>query len=125
MRRSLALLAFVAFVPTSAGAATHAVAMSDHIFWSTTAMSSTITIAPGDTVTWENRGNVTHNAHADDGTWASPDLRPGQSYSRTFRQPGVYGYICTLHVVEQMFGTVIVAGAPAGTQRVFVPMTTR
>jgi plastocyanin len=98
--------------------------MSDHIFWSSAAMSSAITIKAGDTVTWENRGNEFHNATADDGTWASPSLRPGQSYSRTFTQPGEYRYTCTLHVVEEMFGTVVVEGTTP-TNRIFVPMTAR
>jgi plastocyanin len=109
-------------VPASASAATHPVSMADHIFWSTTAMSSVVTVRVGDTVTWENRGNTTHNAQAEDGSWASPNLRPGQSYSRTFTQPGEYRYICSLHVVEEMFGTVIVEGAQAPTRRVFVPI---
>jgi plastocyanin len=120
MRRLLSLLALVVLVPTSAGAATHSVSMADHIFWSSTAMSSAITIRPGDTLTWENRGNTTHNAQAEDGSWASPNLRPGQSFSRTFAEPGEYRYICSLHVVEEMFGTVIVEDTGT-TRRVFVP----
>ena len=98
--------------------------MSDHIFWSSTAMSSEISIQVGDTVTWENRGDTTHNVWAEDGSWASPNLRPGQSYSRTFTQPGEYAYVCSLHVVEEMFGRVIVEGGPA-TTRVFVPISPR
>lgn len=125
MRRLLALLALVALVPTSAGAATHSVSMADHIFWSTTTMSSVLTVRPGDTVTWENRGNTWHNAGAEDGSWSSPNLSPGETYSRTFAQPGEYRYICSLHVVEEMFGTVIVEGAVASTKRLFVPMARR
>jgi plastocyanin len=87
-------------------------------------MSTAITVKVGDTVTWENRVKVIHNATADDGTWASPNLRPGRSYSRTFPQPGEYRYTCSLHVVEEMFGTVIVEG-PSATNRILVPMTAR
>ena len=98
--------------------------MADHVFWSTTAMSSAITVRVGDTVTWENTGNTWHNARAEDGSWASPNLAPGESFSRAFTQPGEYRYICSLHVVEEMFGTVTVEGSSA-TNRVFVPSVPR
>ena len=87
-------------------------------------MSSVITVRVGDTVTWENRGNTWHNARAEDGSWASPNLAPGQSYSRAFTEPGEHRYVCSLHVVEEMFGTVIVEG-PSARHRVFVPTAPR
>jgi plastocyanin len=111
-------------LPGSAGAATQTVAMSDHIFWSFATTSSAVTVWVGDTVTWENRGNVWHNTRADDGAWSSPNLRPGQTYSHTFTAPGEYAYTCTLHRVEEMFGTVVVlpAGSPTASHRLFVPL---
>ncbi|MDQ1396746.1 MAG: hypothetical protein QOG64_2005 [Acidimicrobiaceae bacterium] len=38
----------------------------------------------------------------------SGPLFPGQSFSLTFTAPGVYHYICTLHDLEGMVGTVVV-----------------
>jgi plastocyanin len=105
--------------------------MSENVFWSFTTWSSTVTIRAGDTVTWENRGQVTHNAVADDGSWRSGNLRPGQSYSRRFDSPGEYAYICSLHTAEEMTGKVIVlpaTGSPtpsALTSHVFIPYTAR
>jgi plastocyanin len=103
--------------------------MSEHVFWSFTAWSSTVTVQAGDTVTWENRGQVLHNAEASDGSWRSGNLRPGQSYSRRFDTPGEYAYVCSLHLDEEMFGKVIVlpaAGTPSPpARRVLVPYAAR
>jgi plastocyanin len=103
--------------------------MSENVFWSFTAWSSTVTVQAGDTVTWENRGLEIHNAEAEDGRWSSGNLRPGERYSRRFDAPGEYRYVCTLHIVEEMTGKVVVlpAGAPptplASRRAVFVPYT--
>lgn len=93
--------------------------MSEHIFWSFETWSSAIEIRAGDTVTWENRGLEVHNAAANDGSWRSPDLRPGGRYSRTFTAPGEYRYVCTLHIAEEMFGRVTVLPA-AAAHRTFI-----
>jgi plastocyanin len=66
----------------------------------------TITIKAGDTVTWTNKDSATHNVAADDGSWTSPDLSQGASFSRTFDTPGTYPYNCGFHA--SMKGTVIV-----------------
>lgn len=105
--------------------------MSENVFWSFTTWSSTVTVRVGDTVTWENRGTVFHNATADDGTFRSGNLRAGQSYSYTFTRPGEYAYACTLHVAEEMFGRVVVLPAasptprPSGVRQVLVPYSAR
>ena len=116
---------------TSAAAATATVTMSENVFWSFTAWSSTVTVRAGDTVTWENRGSVTHNAQAEDGSWRSGNLRPGQSFSRRFDTAGEYRYVCTLHVAEEMTGKIVVlpaAGSPTPAARgnhLFIPYATR
>jgi plastocyanin len=105
--------------------------MSENVFWSFTAWSSTVTVRAGDTVTWENRGQVVHNAEAEDGSWRSGNLRPGQSYSRRFETPGEYPYVCTLHLAEDMVGKIVVlpaggASTPAApVARLFIPHTAR
>ena len=63
------------------------------------------------------------------GSWRSPNLRPGQSFSRRFDTPGEYRYVCTLHLAEEMVGRVVVlpaGGAPAGaSSRVLSPYAAR
>ena len=103
--------------------------MSENVFWSFTTWSSTVTVRAGDTVTWENRGQTTHNAVATDESWSSGNVRPGQSFSRRFDAPGEYSYVCTLHLDEEMVGKVVVlAAGPAPTpaaRRLFLPTSPR
>jgi len=63
-------------------------------------------IQPGDTVTWTNEGNHPHTVTADDGSFDSGTLQPGQSFSYTFRNPGTVAYHCTIH--PSMTGSVSV-----------------
>ena len=54
-------------------------------------------IQPGDTVTWTNEGNHPHTVTADDGSFDSGPLQPGESFSHTFQNPGVVPYYCSIH----------------------------
>lgn len=54
-------------------------------------------IPAGTTVRWVNRDPVGHTSTADDGSWSSPLIGPGESYSRVFDGPGRYAYHCTPH----------------------------
>jgi plastocyanin len=54
-------------------------------------------IQPGDTVTWTNEGNHPHTVTADDGSFDSGTLQPGESYSHTFQNPGMVAYYCSIH----------------------------
>lgn len=69
--------------------------------------NSTI-VQVGDTITWTNRGNAPHNAVAYDGTFESPILFTGESWSFTVENPGVYDYNCKLH--PDMRASLIVLG---------------
>ena len=69
----------------------------------------TIVVAAGTTVTWTNDdfgSGEFHDVIAEDGSFISPTLGPGEAYSVTFDFPGAYGYYCDLH--EGMYGRVIV-----------------
>jgi plastocyanin len=55
-----------------------------------------INIKAGSEVIWENKEG-THTVTADDGSWASSTLTPGQTYSHKFDKPGKYPYYCTFH----------------------------
>jgi hypothetical protein len=71
-----------------------------------------VTIAVGDTVTWNNTGQAPHNATADDGSFKTPTIENGQSASHTFSQAGTFSYICTIH--PQMKGTIRVLASNSG-----------
>jgi plastocyanin len=70
----------------------------------------TVTIATGDDIRWTNRDTVNHQVVSDTGAFASPILRPGQSYRFTFRASGTYRYRDALEPAER--GTVRVTGPP-------------
>ena len=63
-----------------------------------------LTVQRGQTVTFLNRGKVTHNAKGAD--FFSRVVEPGGSYRHTFKQAGTFRYVCTFH--PGMEGTVTV-----------------
>lgn len=83
----------------------------------------TIRVKVGQTVEWKNSSAEVHTVTADPHVAVNPQdvslpegahpfdsgyLNPGQTYQHTFRVPGVYRYVCTLHEVQHMVGRVIV-----------------
>jgi plastocyanin len=58
---------------------------------------ASVTINAGDTVTWTNNTNGTHQVASDDGVFVSPVLKAGQSYAFTFKAAGKYVYHDALH----------------------------
>jgi plastocyanin len=106
---ALALLVagIVAVDRSAAAAATKTVAISNMAF-----NPDNVSIAVGDTVNWVNKetDGTQHHVQFDDGP-QSPDLNPGQSWSRTFRTKAKYHYICSIHTY--MEGTVTVGGGTA------------
>jgi plastocyanin len=89
---------------------------------SSTFVEKDVTIAPGETVTWNNEGG-THNVHFDDNSFVMPMLPSPSSWSvaRTFGPAaGTYRYYCDIHGGSGgmgMSGTVTVSasGGPAPT----------
>jgi plastocyanin len=70
-----------------------------------------ITVTPGTTVCWTNRGQVAHTVTATGGAFNSGNMNPGATFSFTFNTPGSYGYLCAYH--PEMVGTVnVTSGAP-------------
>jgi len=55
-------------------------------------------------VTWHNEDDKIHTVSGEN--WGSPELAPGQSYSRSFDLSGEYDYHCSLH--PEMTGKIIV-----------------
>lgn len=61
---------------------------------------STVTVLPGTTVTWRIGGEFDHAVASDPASplaWDSGVMRPGQTYSVTFTEPGVYPYFDGLY----------------------------
>ena len=61
-----------------------------------------ITIAPGQSVSWENQDaafhSVTSGAYGEtDGLFDSGYMDPGQQFQMTFHETGTFRYHCTLH----------------------------
>jgi plastocyanin len=71
---------------------------------------SAVTINFADTVVWRNADTVNHQVVADSGAFASPILRPGRTYSFTFRTSGTFRYRDALEPSER--GRVVVRGPP-------------
>ncbi len=75
-------------------------------------VASTVTVAPGDTVTWSFVEGG-HNTTSHQGFWGSGDRGADGSYSRVFTSAGSFGYLCTNHPFMQ--GTVKVRLLATGT----------
>lgn len=119
------------------GGETHTVDMTDDLVFD----PDTLTIAPGDTVVWENIGTIGHSVTAyeedipDDaeffasggfeteqdarGAYAagdpdSGDVVGGESYEHTFEVLGTYEYFCIPHETVGMLGTITVQEGGGG-----------
>jgi plastocyanin len=67
-----------------------------------------ITVALGTTVTWTNSDQFTHSVRLVDDGGDVLVIKPGESVSYTFEQPGLRHYDCSFHP-HDMKGTVLVA----------------
>ena|SRR6185312_6293608 len=66
----------------------------------------TLTVAVGTTVTWTNHDEEPHTVAASDGSFHSPGMGTGATFSHTFSAPGKFDYVCSIH--PMMHGTVVV-----------------
>jgi len=73
--------------------------MGDHFY-----SPALVTVAVGTTVFWTNVGQSTHDVSSYDGSFSTPLLSYGGTYSYTFRTPGRYPYLCTPHAGDGMLG---------------------
>jgi plastocyanin len=68
-------------------------------------------ILAGDTLTWTQDGAEQHTITADDGSFDSGIINPGDTFAFTFDASGTYPYYCQIHGAPGgigMAGTVIV-----------------
>jgi len=82
---------------TTTGPTTYVVAMGEYFF-----APMNIVISVGDKIRWRNDGIEPHTSTSGiqpiaSGTWDSPLLWPGESYTRTFDSVGSFSYFCILH----------------------------
>jgi alcohol dehydrogenase (cytochrome c) len=54
-------------------------------------------VKAGTAITFTNAGKVAHDASAEDGSWTTGEIAPGQSATVTITKPGTYTYICKDH----------------------------
>jgi plastocyanin len=65
----------------------------------------TLRIAKGSTVAFSNSSGVTHTATRA-GSFSTGRIKPGESISIRFKQPGTFAYHCTIHPF--MHGKIVV-----------------
>jgi plastocyanin len=119
MRRILLVLPLAAalLAAPEANAATKRVDILRNAF-----SPATVNIVAGDTIRWRNVDSRNHQVVSTTGTFASPVLRPGRTYSFPFDVAGTYRYRDALN--PNVTGTVRVAGAPpAVTLATSLPQT--
>ena len=111
---ALSVIALLVFVPT-AGAQQDSGVMAVPVnnAWSVSIgdnffAPADIAIEPGDTITWTNEGAVPHTVTADDGSFDSETLNPGDSFTVAFSGQGTLTYYCEIH--PEMVGSVTVGG---------------
>jgi plastocyanin len=113
MRRTLLIfvsVVFVSLLATLVAAPASAVTTKTVSIKRSSFSPSTISITAGDTIRWRNDDTRDHQVVSTTGTFASPVLRPGRTYSFTFEVAGTYRYRDAL--VPTSTGTIRVAGAP-------------
>lgn len=93
--------------PAQAAADTQHVAIENYAY-----SPATLTVSVGDTVTWTNHDQASHNVVTTSAPAAfqSPMLATGESWSFTFTVPGTYAYYCSVH--PDMRAQVVVQPAP-------------
>ena len=74
---------------------------------------SSITIAPGTTVTWVNEDDIPHTIVESNRAFKSKVLDTDDSFSYTFSTPGEVEYFCSLH--SHMTGKIIIKGEGASS----------
>lgn len=100
-------MAGMSSTPAAPGAATSAPVAGDQISIDNFAFApATLTVRVGGTVTWTNRDEEPHTVAASDGSFHSPGMGTGATFSRTFPAPGTFDYVCSIH--PMMHGTVVV-----------------
>ncbi|MGH9270342.1 MAG: cupredoxin domain-containing protein, partial [Ilumatobacteraceae bacterium] len=89
--------------PTAAPAAANVVSIVDFAF-----EAPMLEVPVGTTVEWVNNDSFAHSVVAEDGSFQSEDLAPGERYTFTFTTSGSFAYLCGIH--PSMRATIVVTG---------------
>jgi plastocyanin len=100
-----ALLALAVGIAPAVAATTTAIAITKNGF-----TPKSVTLAFGSNVTWQNEDTSDHQVVANDGSFASPVLAHGKTYSFTFTRSGTFHYHDALH--PTLKATIIIKGPP-------------
>ena len=68
------------------------------------------TIATTDAIKWTNKDTKSHQVVANNGSFVSPTIAPGKSYTHTFNTAGTFRYHDALH--PALTGKIVVTGPP-------------
>jgi plastocyanin len=112
-------LTLIALPPLSAGAQQARVVALDDVFDPTNPK-----LPVGTTVTFVNQGDTPHTVTADDESFDSGDLTPGETFTVTLVEPGRTPFYCRYHGAPGGFGmagTILVGGAEAEPETGVVP----
>jgi plastocyanin len=113
-RRGVAALGLAACLLLMPGASTLAQGSTTINMNPDTFARTEVHIAPGQTVVWNDPNNPdsqTHTVTADDGSFDSGDVNPGDQYTMEFDTPGSYPFYCQYHGGpggEGMSGVIVV-----------------
>ncbi|HEX8941424.1 MAG TPA: cupredoxin family copper-binding protein [Candidatus Limnocylindrales bacterium] len=67
---------------------------------------ASLIVPVGASVTWTNQDPAGHTVTADDGSFGSPTIQTGSTFSQTFAKAGTFSYHCSIH--PSMKATVVV-----------------
>jgi plastocyanin len=87
--------------PSGGGGTPNTIMMAGSVF-----SPSTLTIAKGTTITWNNNSSVTHTSTSNTSVWDTGDIAPGTSKTTTFNTSGSFPFHCKYH--SMMTGTITV-----------------
>jgi plastocyanin len=82
-----------------------------------------VTIATGETVTWTNNDTVSRQIVADGGSFTSPQIAPGSTYSFRFTRAGTVAYHDQVKTAQR--GSVVVRGSGSGARTVTIASSVR
>jgi plastocyanin len=109
--RTVVLAAVAGLALAVTGASQPASTVTKLVSITATAFSPTSrTIATTDSIKWTNKDTKNHQVVANNGSFVSPTIAPGKTYTHTFNTAGTFNYHDALH--PSLTGKIIVTGPP-------------
>ena len=109
--RTAVLAAVAALALTITGASQPASTVTKTVSITATAFTpASRTIATTDAIKWTNNDTKNHQVVANNGSFVSPTIAPGKSYTHTFNTAGTFRYHDALH--PALTGKIVVNGPP-------------